>query len=85
MFNLAGIAAPNTKFVHFRIVENAAETTAPSQYDDDFQGLYLAVEQPDGNLLDEHGLPDGNLYKMEGRHGQAEQPGPHAAEQQART
>jgi hypothetical protein len=35
------------------------------QYATDFQGLYLAVEQPDGRMLDEHGLPDGNLYKIE--------------------
>ena len=39
---------------------------AADQYSGDFQGLYLAVEQPDGQLLEEHGLPDGNLYKMEG-------------------
>ena len=63
--------------VHFRIVENASETngTPNNQYDDDFQGLYLAVEQPDGRFLDEHGLPDGNLYKMEGG-GQLNNQGP---------
>src|SRR5205823_5188965 len=47
-----------------RIVENAAETGA-NQYSTDFQGLYLGVEEPDGRFLDAHGLPDGNLYKME--------------------
>ncbi|HLU48014.1 MAG TPA: CotH kinase family protein, partial [Planctomycetota bacterium] len=40
------------------------------QYDGDFWGLYLAVEQMDGAFLDEHGLPDGNLYKMEGGSGE---------------
>ena len=68
LFNLAGAPASLTFPVHFRIIENASETnsTPTNQYDDDFQGLYLAVEQPDGRFLDQHGLPDGNLYKMEG-------------------
>ncbi|HEY3392833.1 MAG TPA: lamin tail domain-containing protein, partial [Lacipirellulaceae bacterium] len=65
MFNLAGVAASNTNFVHFRIVESADENGA-DQYSGDFQGLYLAVEQLDDNFLEEHDLPDGNLYKMEG-------------------
>ena len=39
--------------------------TGTSQYTTDFQGLYLAVEQLDDNFLEEHDLPDGNLYKME--------------------
>ena len=64
LFNLAGVAASNTNYVHFRIVENASES-GTSQYTTDFQGLYLAVEQLDDNFLDEHDLPDGNLYKME--------------------
>jgi hypothetical protein len=67
LHNLADNEACNTHFVHFRIIENASETgPTASQFDDDFQGLYLAIEQPDGRFLDEHGLPDGNLYKMEG-------------------
>lgn len=65
LHNLSGNAAPNTHYVHFRLVEAASET-GPDQFSGDFQGLYLAIEQPDGNLLDEHGLPDGNYYKMEG-------------------
>ena len=67
LFNLAGAPASITLPVHFRIIENASETngTPNNQYDDDFQGLYLAVEQMDGRFLDQHGLPDGNLYKME--------------------
>jgi hypothetical protein len=64
LFNLAGVEGPHTHFVHFRIIESADESPA-DQYSSDFQGLYLVVEQPDGNLLDEHGLPDGNFYKIE--------------------
>ncbi|MFM1904090.1 MAG: hypothetical protein RLZZ440_1990, partial [Planctomycetota bacterium] len=64
LFNLAGVAASNTNFVHFRIVESENESGA-SQYATDFQGLYLAIEQLDDQFLEEHELPDGNLYKME--------------------
>ncbi|MGA2062707.1 MAG: lamin tail domain-containing protein, partial [Thermoguttaceae bacterium] len=75
LFNLAGVPAENTSFVGFRIVENASETGS-NQYNTDFQGMYLMVEQPDGNLLDEHGLPDGNLYKMESGTGTSNNQGP---------
>lgn len=64
LFNLAGLEASRTNYVQFRIIDEAAETGA-TQYDGDLWGLYLAVEQLDGNFLDEHDLPDGNLYKME--------------------
>jgi len=64
LFNKAGVESPNTNYVQFRIVEDADEEGA-TQYDSDFQGLYLAIEQLNGRFLDEHGLPDGNLYKME--------------------
>ncbi|MEW6161608.1 MAG: lamin tail domain-containing protein, partial [Verrucomicrobiota bacterium] len=39
-------------------------------YEGDFWGVYLAIEQEDGRFLDEHDLPDGNLYKMEGGTGE---------------
>lgn len=64
LYNLAGQPASNTQYVSFRIIEDANETGG-DQYANDFQGLYLAVEQVDGRFLDEHGLADGNLYKME--------------------
>ncbi|HEX2747009.1 MAG TPA: lamin tail domain-containing protein, partial [Verrucomicrobiales bacterium] len=71
LFQLSGMPGNHSNFVHFRIIENASETGTPaSQYDDDFQGLYLAIEQEDGQFLKEHGLPDGNLYKMEGGTGE---------------
>lgn len=78
LFNLAGCPASITFPVHFRIIENPSETndTPSNQYDDDFQGLYLAVEQLDGRFLDQHGLPDGNLYKMEGGTGELNNQGP---------
>jgi fibronectin type 3 domain-containing protein len=75
LFNLAGVAAPATIPMELRIVENSSDTGA-TQYDSDFQGLYLAVEQPDGHFLDAHGLPDGNLYKIVGGNGTSNNQGP---------
>ena len=38
--------------------------------------MYLAIEQEDGRFLDEHDLPDGNFYKMEGGSGELNNLGP---------
>lgn len=65
LFNLAGSEAPRTHWVHFRVITEAEETPS-DQYRGDFWGLYLAVEEIDGDFLKEHALPDGNLYKIEG-------------------
>ncbi len=64
LFNLAGTEAPRTHWVHLRVVAEVAESPA-DQYRGDFWGLYLAVEEIDGDFLKEHGLPDGNVYKIE--------------------
>jgi len=64
LFNLVGTEAPRTQFVQLRVIDEAAETGA-TQFDGDFWGLYLAIEQMDGRYLKEHDLPDGNLYRME--------------------
>ena len=64
LFQLAGVPAPDSHFVHFRVIDAKAEA-GPTQYDGDFWGLYLAVEEIDGRFLDARGLPDGNLYKMQ--------------------
>src|SRR5678816_3442256 len=74
LFNMAGATAPKTNFLQFRVIDDAAEYV--DQYNGDLWGMYLAVEQPDGNFLDEHGLPDGNLYKMEGGTGSLNNQGP---------
>lgn len=68
LFNLMGAEAPKTHWLHFRIIDEIAEQ-GPTQYDGDFWGLYMVIEQMDGRFLDEHDLPDGNLYKMEGGNG----------------
>src|SRR5205814_5736413 len=55
--------APQTHFVQLRIIDGAAESP-PDQYRGDCWGLYLAIENEDGQFLKEHHLPDGNFYKM---------------------
>jgi hypothetical protein len=77
LFNLVGVPTSNTNWVHFRIIDELHEdgtlnashpplTNSGTQYDGDFWGLYMTIEQMDGRFLDEHDLPDGNLYKMDG-------------------
>ena len=78
LFNLTGVPAPKTHWIQFRIVDEGSET-GYTQYEGDFWGLYLVLEQMDGAFLDEHGLPDGNLYKMEGGTGDLNNQGPTAA------
>ena len=76
LFNLAGVASPNTVFLQFRVINSAMEANPSSQYEGDFWGVYLGTEQEDGRFLDEHGLPDGNLYKMEDGTGELNNLGP---------
>lgn len=64
LFELAGVESFKTSFLQFRVIDGVAEAGS-DQYEGDFWGLYLGVEQENGRFLDEHGLPDGNLYKME--------------------
>jgi len=63
LFNLVHVPACNTNWFHFQVIDNELEA-GPTQYDGDFWGLYMAIEQPDGRFLNEHNLPDGNFYKM---------------------
>ncbi|HHY55830.1 MAG TPA: hypothetical protein GYA08_10375 [Chloroflexi bacterium] len=63
VFSMAQVPAPATQFVHFRVVDHNYETSG-NQYDTDFWGLYLAVEELDGRFLAARELPDGNLFKM---------------------
>jgi hypothetical protein len=69
LFNLVGVAAPETHWIQLRIIDEANENPA-DQYRGDFWGLYLAIENEDGRFLKAHDLPSGNLFKMEGGGGQ---------------
>ncbi len=90
IYNLAGCPASKTNYMQWRIIDetyedgtrNAAHsplTAGGTQYDGDFWGLYMTIEQMDGRFLDEHGLPDGNLYKMESGTGALNNQGPTGA------
>ena len=79
LFNMAGVESPKSHWVNYRIVDEAQEAPAANQYGGDYWGLYLAIEQEDGRFLDEHDLPDGNLYKMENYTGELNNQGRYAA------
>jgi len=87
LFNMAGVPASKTNYVHFRIIDELHEdgllngahpplTTGGTQYDGDFWGLYMTIEQMDGRFLNEHRLPDGNLYKMDNANHETNNQGP---------
>ena len=66
LFDLAGVPAPHTYWMHFRVVDGSDEAPlgSTSQYGGDFWGLYVAFENYDGAHLDRLGLPKGNVYKL---------------------
>ena len=76
LFGLMGVPTSETAYVQFRVIDDAAEAPPTNQYAGDFWGVYLAVEQLDSRYLDAKGLPDGNLYKMEGGFGDPNNLGP---------
>ncbi len=78
IYELCGVPALRTHYVHWRVIDNAAESGA-TQYDGDFWGLYTGMEPYESNFLDERGLPDGNIVSVEGygadqKHQSATQP-----------
>jgi hypothetical protein len=75
LFELCGVPASKTHYNQLYVVDRASATGA-NQYEGDYYGLFLSIEQMDGRFLDEHGLPDGNLYKIEGHNGESNNQGP---------
>ncbi len=68
LYDLAGLPSPETSFLQFRVIDDAAEAPA-NQYNGDLWGLYMTIEHPDGRFLDQHDLPDGTTYKVENAQG----------------
>ena len=62
LYNLAGVPACKTLWLQLRVIDDAQESPV-NQYEGDFWGMYMALEQFDGRFLDEHGLPEGNMVK----------------------
>ena len=75
LFELCGVEACNTHYLQFYVIDDESPT-GNDQYSTDYYGLFLAIEQMDGQFLDEHGMPDGNLYKIEGHNGSSNNQGP---------
>ncbi len=66
LYDLTGANGLRTVQMQFRVIDDANETVGGNQYQGDFYGLWLAVEEEDGRFLEERDLPDGNVYDMEG-------------------
>ncbi len=79
VYQLAGVPASNMHHLQFRVIRRANESAAAGttvtdpmgtsgsldgQYSGDLWGLYMAIEDPDGSFLDDHGFPDGNVYHI---------------------
>ena len=69
IFELAGNTNFRTHYVHWRVIDSATELSPTNQYDTDLWGLYLGLEPTESNMLGERGLPDGNIYSIEGNNG----------------
>jgi hypothetical protein len=65
-WNANGVPSPESFSLHFRVIdgESEAPSGATGQYLGDFWGLAWAFENYDGDFLDAHDLPKGNLYKL---------------------
>ena len=62
LWRMLGVECPLFLPVHFRMIDGADE--APDQYGGDFFGLSTVMQDIDGRLLNDRGLPDGNMYKL---------------------
>lgn len=76
IYEVAGMAAMRTTYLHLRVIDDAVEVSPASQYEGDLWGLYLGLEPSEGNFLDERGLEDGNIYSIEGNAGDKKRQGP---------
>ncbi len=63
---LAGVPAPRTSFLQWRVIDGAQEANPANQFDGDLWGLYLAFENTDNYWKDEHELPDGTTFRLIG-------------------
>lgn len=75
IFSIGGVPSMHTHYFHLRVIDSATEA-GPTQYDGDFWGLYLGLEPTEGNFIDERGLPDGNIYAIEGNQGDKKRQSP---------
>ena len=62
IYELAGATSARTNYAQLRVIDDAVEASPTDQYAGDLWGLYLVIEPAEGNLLQERGLSDGNIY-----------------------
>lgn len=65
-YALAGVPSPEVFWVQLRVIAHAAEVVVDRPYEGDSWGLYLVVEEKNGDWLRRLGLPEGNLFSAEG-------------------
>jgi hypothetical protein len=58
-YRLAGVPAPLSTWIQWRVVTSAEEVSAKDQYAGDLWGLYIALGEMDPKLLSDHTLPNG--------------------------
>lgn len=59
LFNLQGASSSYADYMHLRVVKQVEESDSLTG---DFWGLYLMLENYDGDFLETHDLPDANIY-----------------------
>lgn len=63
--NLVGVPAPRTTYFQLRVIDDLIEQPTQTQYDGDMWGLYIGFENQDNRFKDAHGLPDGNIFRLQ--------------------
>ncbi len=64
-YQLAGVPSANTHWIQWRVICDARESEPDNPYAGDLWGLYLAVQDMDGDWLKERDLSDGNVYSTQ--------------------
>jgi hypothetical protein len=64
-YQLAGVPSAHTHWVQWRVVCDTAGMENQNPFSGDLWGLYLAVQDMDGDWLKELRLPDGNVYSTQ--------------------
>ena len=66
LWNMTGTPAPYTHWFHLRVIRGKEEAPSGSngQYQGDYYGMLLAMEEFDVRFLESHGMEKGNLYKL---------------------
>ena len=64
-YAIAGVPASRCRYVQFRVID-APEEAGKDQFTGDLWGLYLVVEDPDGDFLNARDFAEGNIYRMAG-------------------